>query len=66
MVRLNEVGTFIWELYENGTTIDTVIAQIVEEFETTSEQATADARTFVGELVEKELLIPVEQIGRNP
>lgn len=65
MVRLNEVGTFIWELYENGSTIDEVVAQVVEEFETTTEQAAADANAFVDELVTKELLIPIED-GRTP
>jgi hypothetical protein len=66
MVRLNEVGTFIWEQYENGSTIDAVIALIVEEFETTQVQATEDARSFVGELVQKDLLIPVDENGRTP
>ena len=66
MVRLNEVGTRIWELFENGSTLDTVVAQIVEEFETSTEQAAEDARVFVSELVEKELLIPVEADGRTP
>lgn len=66
MVRLNEVGTFIWEAYEKGSTMDEVIALIVEEFETTKEQAAEDARVFVGELVQKELLIPVDEDGRTP
>ena len=33
MVRLNEVGTRIWELFEEGSTVKSVVDQIVEEFE---------------------------------
>ncbi len=67
MVRLNEVGTFIWELYENGSTVDAVVTEIVEEFETTKERAAEDVNAFVGELVAKELLVPVDDVdGRNP
>jgi hypothetical protein len=60
MMRLNPVGTRIWELFENGSTVAAVVACIVEEFDTTSEQAAADAHVFVSELLGKGLLIAVE------
>jgi hypothetical protein len=60
MMRLNPVGTRIWELFENGSSVAAVVARIVEEFETTPEQAGADAHAFVSELLRKGLLIAVE------
>lgn len=66
MVRLDQVGTFIWEQYEYGSTLDAVIGSVVAEFDTTTEQAAKDASAFVGELVTKELLVPIDEDGRNP
>ncbi len=59
MVRLNEVGTRIWELYETGSTIKTVVDQIVVEFEAGADRVERDANVFVGELLEKQMLVPV-------
>lgn len=62
MVSLNEVGTFIWEQFEKGTTIEGVAAQVVKQFETSLDAARTDAREFVRALVEKEMLVPVGPI----
>lgn len=59
MVRLNEVGTRIWELFEKGATLPVVVNGIVQEFETTKKQATLDAQAFVEELITKEMLVPL-------
>lgn len=62
MVSLNEVGTFIWEQFEKGSTIEGVAAQVVKQFETSLDAARTDAREFVRALVEKEMLVPVGPI----
>ncbi len=59
MMRLNEVGTRIWELFENGATLDHVAAAITEEFDTTKDRAQADTHAFVEDLLAKELLVPM-------
>lgn len=69
MVRLNEVGTRIWELFEEGSTIARVVDEIVAQYDASPERVSADARAFVSELVAKEMLVPVEhgsQKGRSP
>ena len=68
MLRLNEVGTYIWERFENGATLDKVVDGILEEFETTPKKAKADAAAFVKTLVNKEVLVPVSSrshVGRS-
>ena len=68
MLRLNEVGTYIWERFEDGSTLDQVVEGIVSEFETTAGRAKADAQAFVKQLVAKEVLVPVSsrsQTGRS-
>ena len=57
MLSLNEVGTFLWDRLENGANLDALVADVLSEFETTTEQARNDAQAFVHTLVEKELLI---------
>lgn len=59
MVRLNDVGTRIWELYEKGSTMKTVVGQIVVEFEAGADRVERDADVFVSELLEKQMLVPV-------
>ena len=68
MLRLNEVGTYIWERFEDGSTVDQVVEGIVSEFETTPKRATVDAQAFVKQLLTKEVLVPVSarsQTGRS-
>lgn len=58
MVRLNEVGTTIWELFESGSTLRDVVAEIVARYDAPLDQVAADARAFVSELLAKEMLVP--------
>ncbi len=57
MLRLNEVGTRIWERFEHGATVQEVAAAVVDEFETTLAQAAPDIQELVAELVRKDMLI---------
>jgi hypothetical protein len=66
IIRLNEVGTRVWELFENGSTLEAVVEAIAREYDITKKQAASDTRVFVGELLERELLVPdPAQSGRN-
>jgi hypothetical protein len=68
MLRLNEVGTYIWERFEDGATLERVVDGIVSEFDTTPAKAKADAQAFVKVLVAKEVLVPVASkspLGRS-
>ena len=61
MVSLNDVGTYVWETYKNPHTPAEVIDGVVDEFETTSEQARQDILEFTNTLLEKSLLILVNE-----
>lgn len=61
MISLNRVGSFVWEKFEKGSTIDNVVRAIVDEFDVSHELASADATTFVRTLKEKGLLVATNQ-----
>jgi hypothetical protein len=65
MLRLNEVGTYIWERFEDGATLDGVVDGVISEFDTTPAKAKADAQAFVKQLVAKEVLIPVSSKSQS-
>jgi hypothetical protein len=46
---LNEIGTFVWE--HAGEPIADIAGNIAESYEVTYDEALADARTFVAELL---------------
>lgn len=47
----NPVGSFIWQLCDGQHTGDDIISRVVDEFETTAEQARADYCMFVEQLL---------------
>ncbi len=53
---LNPLAGFIWEKLDGAQTLEAIIADIVEEFEVTREQAAADASDFVGQLLQNNLV----------
>ena len=55
--RLNEVGSFIWALIAERThTASDIREAVLESFEVSPEDATADVATFLDNLAAKELI----------
>jgi coenzyme PQQ biosynthesis protein PqqD len=54
---LNDVGSRIWELADGSRSVAEIVEAIVSEYDTTPEQAEADVRSFVHELVENQMLV---------
>jgi hypothetical protein len=48
---LNPLADFIWQRLDGERTLERIVAEIVETFDVTAEQAGADAADFVGQLV---------------
>ncbi len=46
---LNEIGTFVWE--HSGEPIEDIAGNIAESYEVTYDEALADARAFVAEML---------------
>jgi hypothetical protein len=61
MLHLNETATRMWELFESGASAAAVAARIADEFDTTGDVALADTDRFVRDLLERELLVVLEE-----
>ena len=57
MVSLNDVGTFIWECFKQACPISDVVAAVVDEFDTSHQEAQKDVEEFVAELLGQDLLV---------
>ncbi len=56
MINLNEAGAFLWQLLENDTTEDDVVAAMLEHYEVDEEVARNDVRKFIAQLNDANLL----------
>jgi hypothetical protein len=55
---LDEVGTLIWKALEAGVSEESVVRQLVEEFDVESDRARSDVTTFLSTLEEHGLIVP--------
>ncbi len=55
---LDEVGTRIWQLLESGQSIDAVVRQLLNEYDTTEQQVKSDIAAFISSLQAAELISP--------
>lgn len=56
MINLNEVGAFLWRQLESDTTVEAVLAAMLEEYEVDEAVAKADLEKFIKELEEANLI----------
>lgn len=57
----NPLGSDLWQLLEREVSVEEMCAWVTEHYEVTKEQALADIREFVSELVGTGLVSPVAQ-----
>lgn len=53
---VNETGVFIWERLSEGQSLDEIAEAMTESFAVAMEDAVNDCRTFVDELVSRQLV----------
>ena len=58
---MRAVGTRIWQLLEQDTSLQNICQQLVEEYEVTLEQCQEDVAPFLNELAKQDMLILVER-----
>ena len=58
--KLDEVGTFIWNLLDGNRSINQICDLMVKEYEVNAEQCSKDLNEFVEQLKSKNLLEIVE------
>ncbi len=56
MINLNEAGAFLWQQLENETTIDAVVAAMLQQYEVDEATAKADVEKFISQLREASLI----------
>ena len=56
LIRLNEVGAFLWEKLQGGTTEADLVKALTSEYDVKEEKATADVKKFLEKLRTKGLL----------
>ncbi len=54
---LDVIASRIWELIETPVTIDTLVAQIMDEYEVEKEQCQSDVTVFLEKMAEDKLII---------
>lgn len=50
MINLNEVGAFLWEQLEKGSTVDDLVKALLGEYEVPEEIAKRDVEAFLTKL----------------
>lgn len=55
--RLNEVASFVWNLCDGSNDIKMIVEKVCEEFEVSSEEASADVQSLLSSFEAKSLLI---------
>ena len=55
----NNVGRLIWLSVNDGKTVNEITRSVVEQYATTEEEAVADVKAFISNLLSEGLLIPL-------
>lgn len=58
--ELNEVGHCVWQLCDGARCIDEMIALVCQTYEAPAEAIRADVMELLQDLIDEELLLPVE------
>ena len=56
MINLNDAGAFLWQQLEKDTTVDAVVAAMLEQYDVDEATAKADVEKFVSQLRDASLI----------
>lgn len=56
LISVNETGEFLFELLQTEQTIDSLVTELLKEFEVEKKTAEADVEAFVKVLIENDML----------
>jgi len=63
MIVLNATAQFIWPLLDGGHSLEQIADAVAGEFDTTSESALADVRSFVADVDRMRLVVDAVPAG---
>lgn len=58
---LDEIGTFIWQRLDGQTDLDSILSDILREYDVDDDIAAKDLQSFVYQLLEAGLILSVKQ-----
>jgi hypothetical protein len=56
IINLNETGAFLFKLLQKGTTEETLLEKMLEEYDVTPEKAKKDIGIFIGKVKDADIL----------
>ncbi len=56
---IEDIGAFIWNRIDGKNDLDTILDEILQEYEVASSTASKDLQTFISHLMEAKLVLPV-------
>jgi hypothetical protein len=57
---IEDIGAFIWNKIDGKNDLGTILDEILQEYEVAASTATEDLHTFITQLMEAGLVLPVE------
>ena len=57
---MDRVGGMIWDLLQNGQTLEGIVGAVTDRYDVSRDQATADLEALVNELLRENLVAPLE------
>jgi hypothetical protein len=60
---LNPIGTAIWQLVVENEDLDSIENHLIENYEVTQERAHEDLLSFIEELFDRGILVPVDVVS---
>ena len=58
---IDEIGTFVWNRIDGQTDLDSILADILREYVVDTDTAAKDLQSFVYQLLEAGMILPVKQ-----
>jgi len=57
---IEDIGAFIWNKIDGKNDLDSILNEILQEYEVATPTATQDLQAFITQLIEADLVLPVE------
>ena len=54
---LDEVGATVWNILSDGADLEEIVAKVTEEYDVSAQACRPDIETFLGEMVENDLVV---------
>jgi len=60
---IEDIGAFIWSRIDGKKDLDNILDEILREYEVAASTATQDLQTFISQLMDAKLVLPVQKVN---